>query len=90
MKIFAYLLCIFLFYSNNIQANHVLKEIGLIQISWLKVSENKSTDANLLLGFDIPTQKYGFNGKMDDVKIYGKKLDAAEIKRLFNASKAQE
>jgi len=45
---------------------------------------NAKVDAMLYIGFDLPTRKYGMNGKIDEVMIFRRALDPKEVGTLFH------
>ena len=46
-------------------------------------SRTSDSASNLAIGANIPDQSSGFNGSLDDVRIYNRVLSADEIKRLY-------
>jgi hypothetical protein len=52
------------------------------------LSPNKLTNVDMFIGKNTytanATPAYVIQGKLDDIRIYGRKLSNAEIKRLFN------
>lgn len=46
---------------------------------------NPGADAPVSIGFDIPTDMYALNGKLDDIFIFRRRLSYNEILNLYNA-----
>lgn len=64
---------------------------GKLQVTQTRIPfPNPHADATLFIGYDLPTQKYGVNGKIDEVLIFRRALEMKEIQVFFQKSSEEK